>query len=153
MTLGETLELARKFLLILGPIGVALWTVFEFSASARIEARKPFLERQLGLCLEATRVAAIIATATDEEHRKKANDRFWELYWGELVIVENNEVKTAMNNFKHALDKLQTNTPLNPERPESSIQGPQLETLSLLLGEKCRDLIAESWDTELEALK
>ncbi len=67
--------------------------------SRRIEATKPFLEKQLALYTEATKVAAKIATLPDGDEVRKATARFWELYWGELAIVENKAVEGAMKNM------------------------------------------------------
>lgn len=45
----------------------------------RLEATKPFLERQLKLYTEASQVAAQIATQGSSEAGRKARARFWEL--------------------------------------------------------------------------
>ncbi len=67
-----------------------------FAVSRRIEATKPFLDRQLKLYTEASQVAAKIATSTNVNEVADANKRFWELYWGELALVENQDVEAAM---------------------------------------------------------
>ena len=71
--------------------------------SRRIEATKPFLERQLKLYTEATQVAGVLATSSDANAIAKATERFWQLYWGELALVENREVEGAMVAFRDSL--------------------------------------------------
>jgi hypothetical protein len=101
------------------------------SATRRIEATKPFLERQLKLYTEASQVVAIIATTSNNAARSKAVNRFWELYWGELALVENTEVEAAMVAFGEGLKK---DAPLG-----------ELQQLSLTLAHACRFSLDKSW--------
>jgi hypothetical protein len=68
-----------------------------------LEAKKPFLDRQFQLYTEATRTTAVLATTEDDDARRDAKKRFWELYWGELAMVENHDVEKAMEAFGAAL--------------------------------------------------
>lgn len=101
------------------------------SATRRIEATKPFLERQLKLYTEASQVAAAIATTSDNAARGKAVNRFWQLYWGELALVENTEVEAAMVAFGAGLN--------NKASPS------ELQQLSLTLAHACRFSLDKSW--------
>ena len=97
----------------------------------KIEATRPFLERQLKLYPEAAHVAAILATSQDGAERASAYKRFWELYWGELALVENQDVEAAMVAFGGAL--------------KSQAALPELESLSLQLARACRRSLDKSW--------
>jgi hypothetical protein len=97
----------------------------------KIEATKPFLERQLLLYSEATNIAAQVATKGDSEAGKKAQNRFWELYWGELALVENRKVETAMKRMGDALLR------------NASTQ--ELEQASLAIAHACRESLDKSW--------
>lgn len=99
----------------------------------RIEARRPFLERQLALYTEATNAAATIATSADATAVAAAHSRFWELYWGELALVEDSAVEQAMIAFGKGLDR--------------GAGQAALQQLSLGLAIACRDSLAVSWDT------
>ena len=101
------------------------------SATRRIEATKPFLERQLKLYIEASQVAAVIATTSINAARSKAVNRFWELYWGELALVENTEVQAAMVAFGGGLNN------------KASLG--ELQQLSLTLAHACRFSLDKSW--------
>jgi hypothetical protein len=100
----------------------------------RIEATRPYLDKQLTLYTEATRVTAIIATSTDSQEVEKALKRFKELYWGELALVERRSVAGAMVAFREALD----------ERKGQELLAP----LALNLARVCRDELAASWGTD-----
>lgn len=99
--------------------------------SRRVEATKPFLERQLKLYTEASQVAALIATSNDAAQVAKSTERFWQLYWGELALVENREVEAAMVQYGNALD--------NPSDRAT------LRQRSLDLAKACRLSLDRSW--------
>jgi hypothetical protein len=114
------------------------WGVVQFGAgqhaqaeTRRIEATKPFLERQLKLYTDATQAAATLATSKNAPALDAASTRFWALYWGELALVEDKRVEAAMVQFGRAL--------------EAGSVGQQLQNASLALAHACRDSLADSW--------
>src|SRR5262249_21218775 len=94
-------------------------------------AMQPFLERQLGLFQETTQTVAFLATHSDSPDRAKRLERFWQLYWGELALVEHGQVESAMVDFGTALS--------------SGADQKELQQLSLEVTYACRDELAESW--------
>jgi hypothetical protein len=76
----------------------------QLGITAGREAQKPFWEKQLQTCFEASTAAATIATSRDKEAVSKAVDDFWRLYWGPLAIVEAREVAGAMVAFGTCLE-------------------------------------------------
>lgn len=149
MSASSQLEQWLKVLGVAGAIASFVWGVFvwkekseadrdlqrieaqRLAESRRIEATKPFLERQLKLYTEATEVAAVIATSGDDRQRSEALERFWQLYWGELALVENREVAKAMVVLGNAIKA-------NASRGE-------LEQASLQLAKACRRSLDNSW--------
>lgn len=165
----KTIESYSKIVLAFVAVLGFLWGVFKYldareqevlrnesqekqhAETRRIEATRPYLERQLKLYTEATQVAARIAT-TDKDNAngdvddavlddplgpstpKDAKARFWQLYWGELALVEDKRVESAMKNYGDAL--------LHNASPDI------LRGLSLSLAHACRDSLAESWAVE-----
>ena len=118
-----------------------LWGVFQYldtrdkqAETRRIEATRPYLERQLTLYTEATQLASKIATANYEGSDEDPVGRFWELYWGELALVEDERVEGAMKAFGDALDE--------------GASAYALQKLSLSLAHACRDSLAESWGVQ-----
>ncbi len=138
MQLPPNFEVWIKALSILGAVVAFSWGVFQFisgqntqAETRRIEATKPFLERQLKLYTDATQAAAMLATSKKPDELDVANKKFWSLYWGELALVEDKRVEAAMVQFGRAL--------------ESGSVGQQLQQPSLSLAHACRDSLAESW--------
>ena len=138
-----------KIVGVFGAILSFLWGVYEWREKSRddlaarklesellietrrIEATKPFLERQLTLYSEATKVAAQVATQGGGENGKKALTRFWELYWGELALVENRSVEAAMKRMGDALI--------------SNASEQELKYASLAVAHACRESLDKSW--------
>lgn len=106
-----------------------------FADNRRIEATKPFLERQLRLYTEASEVAACIAAGPnviiDHTEIQTAKKRFWQLYYGELALVENVEVEEAMVQLGEAIS--------------GGIDQSELRKASLNLAVACRRSLATSW--------
>ena len=144
-----TFENGLKIITILGAIASFFWGVYQWREKStqeleagkreserlvetrKIEATKPFLERQLALYAEVTKIAAQVATQGNSESGKKALTRFWELYWGELALVENRSVEAAMKRMGNAL------------RGNASTQ--ELEQASLAVAHACRESLDRSW--------
>lgn len=135
------LDIAVKLAPPLLAIATLLWGIYTYGESVkrtaetrRIEASKPFLDKQLELYSEATLNAAILATSSDSASLAKAKLRFQELYWGELAMVERGNVESSMVAFKNALDA---------GKPQRELTG-----LALKLAYACRDELAVSWGTD-----
>ncbi len=144
-------EAALKMISPLLAIAAFLWGVYTYGDSAqkqrrqaeieakrtaetrRIEATRPFLDKQLALYTEATRIASVIATSSDKGEINRATKRFKELYWGELGLVERDEVARAMVDFQAALDR---------GDGQADLGG-----LALKLAHACREELAVSWGT------
>jgi len=117
-------------------LGVAnyLATVRRDAETRNLEARKQYLTRQLDLYTDATRAAAKLATARpDSAEYLAARARFWELYWGELSMVENREVEAAMKRMGDCLNG-------------KCVECSSLARCSLDLAHACRRSLAESWN-------
>jgi hypothetical protein len=149
---GLTFDHWLKFLSIIGAIGSFVWGVWvwqdkaekeraqarfdaaRYAETRRVEAMKPFLDKQLVLFTEATQVASYIANAPSREGAAKQIERFWQLYWGELALVERGNVAKAMIAFGNGL---------NSGQPPRVLQG-----LALDLAHACRDELAVAWGTD-----
>jgi len=137
-TTAENIEAYSKIILAVIAVLGFIWGIYQYadanakqSETRRVEATKPYLERQLKLYTEATQVASQIATSDDEGAVTKATTRFWELYWGELALVEDEGVESAMGAFGDTL--------------LASNDKETLKQSSLSLAHACRDSLSKSW--------
>ena len=104
----------------------------------RLQAREPFLRRQLELYAEATRAASRIAHPSGiEKSDAEARQRFWELYWGELALVEDRQVEAAMVQMGECLNT-----------GDCAPCGGSVQKCSIALAHACRASLAISWGVD-----
>jgi hypothetical protein len=73
---------------------------------ARTKDQNSFIfQRQAALYFDAAQAAATLAASTDAKRLKDAHERFEELFYGELVMVEDHRIEAAMVTFQNCLDK------------------------------------------------
>lgn len=123
--------------LIGGTIG--LWKHLDTS---KRELRRPFLERQLELYFDATCAAATLATASDEQTWKEARNKFWQLYYGPLALVQNESVAYVMRDFNKTLKSCD----------KAFDCGLELQEKATKLAARCRESVGESWKIQLASL-
>jgi hypothetical protein len=115
------------------------------------EFRKPFWEKQLHLYFDASEAASTLATSTDKRRIESAQERFWQLYWGPLAVVEDAgldleddkdaKVEAAMVAFGNCLDGTDVCDQQEKRRR------------SLILAHTLRESIGKSWDVQMADLK
>jgi hypothetical protein len=122
-------------LVAVGGFAWGIWSYFDQQEQAketrRIEATMPFLQLQLSLYTEATRLTAFIATVGEDTDTASERERFWQLYWGELALVEDIKVEAAMKRYGQCL---------GDDCPKN-----ELQRLAIGLAHACRDSLSESW--------
>lgn len=134
----------------------AAWTIYAWDEVAVRESQKPFLEKQLQLYVETSKVAAKLtdlplrasAGAAPEETWDGASRRFWELYRGELVVVADKGVADALVRFGKQTVQVESCR----SRPEEcrDIQA-RLKPLAAALAQTIRTSIEKSWGYKLPA--
>src|SRR5262245_4296696 len=120
----------------------------ELLFNVKKEFQKPFYQRQMDLCLEASSAASTIATAKDRKSADEAYASFWRLYYGPLAAVEQSEKSTdtspqVAGKMVEYGDMLKN---FCKSRPCSSTA---LEQASLELAHECRRLFREAWEDPL----
>jgi hypothetical protein len=125
----------------LAAVLVGFW---QFYAQQRQMNQRPFFQRQLELCFQASQTVSRVATEVDPIKWEQARIAFWRLYWGPLSIVENQAVEAVMVE----LGRIVPIHPVSSELPMESLQ-----RLSLELAHQVRALVAGSWDVTLRGLQ
>jgi hypothetical protein len=76
----------------------------------RSNHKKPFLTKRQEVYFDLFAVSASIATKMqDDEHRKDAEDKFWQLYWGAFPVVADDKVSMAAWKFAKVLKDKSSN--------------------------------------------
>jgi hypothetical protein len=103
-----------------------------------LEAKKPFLDKQLALYFETAQVVGNLVSLKPESEGWKASlARYWQLYWSELSMVEHRYVETGMAAFGHQLKIF--------ERDPTEYNKGQLNDLAYKLAHRFRAAIEEGW--------
>src|SRR5690349_757200 len=119
-----TIRLSNMVPIITALVSVAgfLWGVYEFTSEqaknrdaetaqqkreadlAERELMKPWLESQRQIYSQSLSAAAIVANSADSEKVKTATEEFFELYQGQMILVETKDVSAAMVGFGKCLN-------------------------------------------------
>jgi len=110
------------------------------------ESKKVFLDRQATIYFETNELVAKLANLDAADMNKKDRQRFDELYWGVLGMVEDNDVERAMVYFRQSL--------VNEERAaqhksHSKECADAAQQISLTLAHCLRSSLASSWGVDL----
>ncbi len=136
------IEKAAKWVGLVISVATALWGIFSAVQARRNEARRPYLNLQLTLYQEATKTVSVLATSSDQAELARAEERFWQLYYGELAMVENGGSNAEDGGVESAM--VQVGQALQARPVDKAL----LQTRSLALAHVCRNSLAESWDVK-----
>ena len=73
--------------------------IYQYQTKPKRENEQELNSRKKDLYFKAMDSAAAFARATTQAEADEARKQFWQLYYGQLSAVENQEVKTAMQTF------------------------------------------------------
>ncbi len=135
-----------------------VWTVYSYLDTRALEAKKPFLEFQFKLYEEAVAVTGRLATAQCLTGDEKCIgeyaddcDRFEELYWGGLAVVEDELVEKAMVAFRNEFKLVSPDIckPDSLSAVATSGERKNLKSVSLSLAHCVNASLHRSWQVDL----
>jgi hypothetical protein len=117
-----------------------------------IEAQKPFATIQLQLFMEAGKVVGQLAAFDkssanwmESPEWKTEYNRFYQLFWTELSIVEDNDIKAGMQDFSRQLKKVLSH-------PNDLVERKELNQVAYRLARTIRAGIEKAWVLDLDPL-
>lgn len=122
-----------------------LFGVYQFKTQHDREFKKALWEKQLNYYLEAAQAASTLASFNENDEKDiqpemtKARVRFWQLYYGELAIIEDPNVSDAMKEYGRCLRGY--------KRGECNQS--ELKQHARVLAQAFRNAVAKSWDEPL----
>lgn len=142
-------DIRLKTIAGIGVLVAAWWAVHSYNSTAERDLRKAFWEKQIALYFEATEATSKIATLPeDDPARKTAQEKFWQLYFGPLRVVEDDkDVGNAMVSFGYCLTQPGNSAPMRDCTRD------ELQQKALTLAVRCRLSIAANWNRKLEGLQ
>lgn len=137
-------DLLIKLVGMCGVILAFLWGLHQYNIQKHDAFKRHLWEQQLALYLEATKTASTIAyprAFADESEQEllKAEERFWQLYYGEMIVIEDPAVGAAMVSFGYCLREFKLE---NCSRRE-------LIARATSLAQASRSAVARSWKEKL----
>jgi hypothetical protein len=113
--------------------------------AAERESKKVFLEKQAVLFFETVPLVSRLAIAeTPDEIDDKDERRFWELFWGELGMVEDVNVARSMDLFGRSLQAFRGAT-------SNEVCAARRKSISLTLSHCVRKSLGENWGVDFGA--
>jgi hypothetical protein len=103
-----------------------------------------FLDKQAALFFEAVPIVSRLAiAATPDEIDEKDERRFWQLFWGELGMVEDVNVARSMDLFGRSLQAFRGKGDI--------VCAAQRKSISLTLSHCVRKSLGENWGVDFGA--
>lgn len=121
---------------VLVTVGTLVGGLWQYQHTREQTFRQRFWEARYALYHEATEVAAHIAVADDLLSVEPQRQRFWQLYWGPLSMLEDPAVYDAMVAFGGKLSELEGRGRTDGE----------LRQLSYALARACRTSLRATWE-------
>ena len=147
---GRVYKTAQVISILSAGIAVAalIFGLYQFNYQQKQEAKKPVRERQLSLVFEVSDVTATIAALKpSDEERKKAENRFRTLYWGPIVLAEDQDLLQRMVDFANCLEE---GSRAYVGCASDEEQDTRLKELSLELAVERRKLVGDAWDVKYD---
>ncbi len=95
----KKLELVLKITGLISLISAGIWAFHTYSDTKEKEFYSKFWNKKMELYLETSSWASVMANATSEAEFEKARKDYYQLFYGQLSIVEGKSVKAALEKF------------------------------------------------------
>lgn len=126
------LQLCLKALTLVGALLAAIWTVGVYFDSKEKEYYTEFWNTKMTLFQKTSKVVSIMTTTTNINKFNEARAAYWELFYGELSLVEGECVKQAMIKFSSCVPNTEidesTNLPFRKMEQPAYVLSIQLKT-------------------------
>lgn len=114
--LRAKIKFTSEILQVVGVVCSAIWVAFTYADNSRTqndatirELRRPYQQKKLDLYVEASRVVAHLSAIPNDPDRAKTEARFWELYWGDLALVQSTPFDENGITMQYSVQRLMSN--------------------------------------------
>lgn len=109
---GTDWELTLKVIAALVAIAGFAFGLYQYYGQANKERNLLLQKQQFELYFKATEITSKFAQSSDPKETEQIRKQFWEVYYGQLSVVEDERVKDAMKRFGGAVKAWEkVNTP------------------------------------------
>jgi hypothetical protein len=151
---GTNWDLIFKIIGAVVAVGGLVFGIYQFQSqkdNGNSEKEKMLREQKVELYRKATEIAASFPQASDPKEAEAKKKEFWSIYYGQLSIVEDENVKNAMMKYGGALKAWENlNAPPSDFFPPSEFTyydngsakaGVTFEQLAYELSQACKESI------------
>jgi hypothetical protein len=132
-----TIELATKIAVVLGTAIAFIVGFWEYRDTKKKEFYAEFWNKRLAIYAQASEAAAKISVADSLGDTTESRRTFWTLFYGPMSIVEDSQVKEAMQAF---------GTELRAVEKDAKSMPSQLQQPSYRLSIALRNSLAQTWN-------
>ena len=107
--MNQLVELLKK----LGTAGsviaatiAALWAFTVHEHQARLDFQKPWIEKHIDFCVDVARAVGRLTASKNDAEWNDDKVTFEQLFWGNLILVEDTDVKRSMGAFREKLGQV-----------------------------------------------
>ncbi len=108
---ARTIDAFAKLLTAVAIIIGGGWTLIQYNLgrtdqlrAQQLEASKPFLEKRLASYIELTTATSTIARSKNQGEVAQAKEKFWILYSGPLLVLEEPQLQTLVQAYADCLE-------------------------------------------------
>lgn len=83
----------------LATLVAGVWAVTKYVETTKFEYLKDFHTRQMTIIIDAAKTVANLVADNNQTDWSKQQEAFWKLYYGELIIFEDQKIECAMSYF------------------------------------------------------
>ncbi|ADE55904.1 hypothetical protein [Coraliomargarita akajimensis] len=138
----KALELAIKFSLLFGVLVSSIWAYLKYNDTKEKEFYTYYWNQKFQLFLDTSEAAAVMATTSDLQTFRQARSKYFELFYGQLSLVEGPGVKSAMEAF----------APLVPREASPKLPASQLEQPAYKLTIQLKNELLLAWESPFNEL-
>ncbi|MEM8878198.1 MAG: hypothetical protein AAGD23_10055 [Pseudomonadota bacterium] len=142
---------ARLFVIVLlAAVLFTLWSVFNSLWSGSRYASELYYQAKLSACLDTSRTVAAMAAATTPQELNQHIPRFEQLYFGELILFEDQSLEFSMIAFRDAIGQLARMD--DPDKTWSQATAEvNLQNLAVRVSHACHDNIQPTFWSQIWA--
>lgn len=86
-------------------IAAGVFGLWKYSTDLSASFKQPFYIQQMDTYMEMAKVVSNIAVSSSYDERQEMSAKFWRLYYGKMVLVEDSDVVDSMKDFGQCLIK------------------------------------------------
>ena len=143
-------EQGLALLALLGIGATVIWIVYVFFSEGTRYAAQQYYDLKNRLCVDAAKSTAQMATSRNADTIRVAAVRFEELYWGELVLVEDATLERAMVEFRGIIAD-PASRELEIEKVLAMGNRAALRTAALNISRACFNMLQPNWLDQLKS--